>query len=69
MSGTLTAYFGVADHLLHGFTVDATYRGHRTVEEYALKNLRINPEIPNATFVWTPPAGAEPSKPPIAHLH
>jgi len=69
MSGTLTAYFGMTDRLLHGFTIDATYRGRRTVEEYALKNLRVNPEIPDATFVWTPPAGAEPSKPPITHLH
>ncbi len=68
MSGSLTAYFGVADHLLHGFTVDATYRGHRTVEEYALKNLRVNPQLPPSMFDWTPPAGAEPSKPPVAHL-
>ncbi len=66
--GKLTAYFG-ADHLLYGYTMDATYRGKRTVDEYALKNLRINPELSDAEFVFTPPADAQPSKPPTAHLH
>jgi len=64
----LTAYLG-GDHLLHGFTVDATYRGKRTVDEYALKNLRINPAISDSEFAFTPPAGAKPSRPPTAHLH
>lgn len=65
---TVIVYFG-ADHLLHGYTVDATYRGKRTVEEYALKNLHLNPTLPDTQFVFTPPAGAQPSKPAAAHMH
>ncbi len=65
--GTLTAYFGM-DHLLHGFAVDVLYRGKRTVEEYALKNIRLNPDVPDAKFVFVPPAGAQPTDPPVAGL-
>ena len=67
MTGTFTAYFG-ADHLLHGFSVDVVYRGKRTVEEYALKNLRINPEIPDSAFVFVPPTGSQPTQPPVGGL-
>jgi len=68
MVGTLTAYFGT-DHLLHGFAIDVMYRGKRTFEEYALKNIRLNPDIPDAKFVFVPPAGAQPTQPPVAGLH
>ncbi len=68
MVGTLTAYFG-ADHLLHGFAIDVIYRGKRTVEEYALKNIRINPDVPDAKFIFVPPAGAQPTDPPVGGLY
>ena len=67
ITGALIAYFG-ADHLLHGFSVDVVYRGKRTVEEYALKNLRINPEIPDSAFVFVPPPGSQPAHPPVGGL-
>lgn len=67
MTGTFIAYFGT-DRLLHGFSVDVVYRGKRTVEEYTLENLRINPEIPDAAFVFVPPPGAQPTQPPVGGL-
>lgn len=68
MVGTLTAYFGT-DHLLHGFAIDVMYRGKRTAEEYALKNIRINPDVPDAKFIFVPPAGAQPTDPPVGGVY
>ncbi len=67
ISGTLTAYFG-ADHLLHGYSAKMLYRGKTSVQESALKNLRINPDLAAEAFLFTPPAGSRPSQPPVAHM-
>lgn len=64
ISGTLIAYFG-ADHLLHGYHLDTLYRGKKEINEDLLKNLRVNPKFADDEFLWTPPAGASPSDPPV----
>ncbi len=67
IAGTFTAYFG-ADHLLHGYAYDAVYRGKRQEEECVLKNLRINPEIPDSAFIFVPPPGSQPAQHPVGGL-
>ncbi len=67
MTGTFTAYFG-ADHLLHGWAYDVVYRGKKQGEECVLRNLRIDPEIPDSAFMFVPPPGSKPADPPVGGL-
>jgi outer membrane lipoprotein-sorting protein len=56
---TLTFAIGKRDHLLRRFTHSAKVNGQTGTQTATFSNVRANPPLPSAMFVFTPPPGAK----------